>query len=63
MHGYPVEVHTVVTKDGYIIDHHRIPHGRHGIQHASRGSVLIPPSVLCSSACWVILGPGRALRN
>ena len=26
--GYPVEVHDAVTKDGYVLALHRIPHGR-----------------------------------
>ncbi|XP_063865960.1 lipase 3-like isoform X2 [Scylla paramamosain] len=28
VHGYPVEVHEVITDDGFIIEIHRIPHGR-----------------------------------
>jgi hypothetical protein len=27
-HGYPVEVHTVKTKDCYWLQMHRIPHGK-----------------------------------
>lgn len=27
MAGYPVEVHTVITQDGYILKMHRIPYG------------------------------------
>lgn len=28
--GYPVEVHHVVTRDGYVLELHRIPRGRNG---------------------------------
>lgn len=28
--GYPVEVHRTTTKDGYILELHRIPRGKNG---------------------------------
>ncbi|KAK5979579.1 Ab-hydrolase associated lipase region [Trichostrongylus colubriformis] len=28
--GYPVEVHYAVTRDGYILELHRIPYGKAG---------------------------------
>ncbi|KAK5982529.1 Ab-hydrolase associated lipase region, partial [Trichostrongylus colubriformis] len=28
--GYPVEIHYAVTQDGYILELHRIPHGKAG---------------------------------
>lgn len=62
-HGYPVEVHSVLTEDGYILGLHRIPHGRFGMQMEKRGSVILAHGILCSSACWLFLGPRRALRK
>lgn len=62
-HGYPVEVHEIQTEDGYLFDVHRIPHGRFGDQNMKRGVVILAHGILCSSACWLFLGPGRALRK
>ncbi|KAL3273106.1 hypothetical protein HHI36_014560 [Cryptolaemus montrouzieri] len=31
-YGYPVEFHEITTEDGYILNMHRIPHGRVGSQ-------------------------------
>ncbi|KAF5293143.1 hypothetical protein FQA39_LY13753 [Lamprigera yunnana] len=45
-YGYPLEVHTVTTEDGYILELHRIPHGRHNAQ---------------TSASWLTLGPEDSL--
>lgn len=61
IHGYPVEVHEVVTEDGYILQIHRIPYGRFGDQGISRGVVILGHGVLCSSACWLLVGPKRSL--
>ncbi|EPB66343.1 ab-hydrolase associated lipase region [Ancylostoma ceylanicum] len=29
--GYPAEIYTVTTEDGYILELHRIPYGKNGI--------------------------------
>ncbi|CAG0903536.1 unnamed protein product [Darwinula stevensoni] len=60
-HGYPVETHTVTTSDGYILDIHRIPHGSSGTGKGPRIPVLIQHGLLCSSADWLVSGPGKAL--
>nr|AWU67119.1 putative triacylglycerol lipase [Crangon crangon] len=67
-YGYPVEIHTVTTNDGYILTLHRIPHGR----NASRGSfddefhsvprtpVFMQHGLLSSSSCWILASPEKA---
>jgi len=46
--GLSIEVHTVYTKDGYIIQIHRIP---------GKGSpVLLQHGLMCTSACWLTSG-------
>ncbi|KAH8419345.1 hypothetical protein KR222_006076, partial [Zaprionus bogoriensis] len=54
MFGYPVETHTVVTKDEYILNLHRIP--RPGGQ-----PVVLGHGLLSSSASWVQMGPSKGL--
>lgn len=54
----------VQTEDGYRIEIHRIPpNDMYSDQRPYRGAVILAPGILCSSACWIFLGPGRALRN
>ena len=60
-HGYPVETHKVVTKDGYILRMHRIPYGRNSRQSGRRSAVYIQHGLLSSSADWVIAGPKKSL--
>jgi len=60
-YGYPAESHTVQTEDGYILTLHRIPYGRGGARRADRPPVLLQHGLLCSSADWVLSGPGEAL--
>ena len=50
-----VEVHEVVTPDGYILQLHRIPPA-HG---AVSRPVFLQHGLLCSSACWVTNGRQR----
>ncbi|XP_073944617.1 lipase 1-like [Choristoneura fumiferana] len=59
---YPLEAHTVVTSDGYILTTHRIPHGRdRNNQPGPRPAVLVMHGLLSSSADFLVLGPGNAL--
>ncbi|KAG6455069.1 lipase 1 [Manduca sexta] len=60
---YPVEVHKVVTEDGYILEMQRIPHGRDRNNHPDpRKPVVLVMHGLCASAAdWVLMGPGTAL--
>ncbi|XP_068618715.1 lipase 3-like [Battus philenor] len=59
---YPLEVHTVTTPDGYILQMHRIPHGRdsNNIPGPKKPVVFLMHGLLCSSADWVVMGPGSS---
>lgn len=52
-YGYPVEVHSVYTPDGYILEMHRIPRPG-GIP------VYLQHGIMDSSAGWIIMGPKTA---
>ena len=58
--GYPSETHTVVTEDCYILEMHRIPHGKNA-KKATKGAVLLVHGVLGSSADWVMGEPEKFL--
>ncbi|KAH8331053.1 hypothetical protein KR067_010916, partial [Drosophila pandora] len=62
-HKYPVEVHNVVTEDGYILKVYRIPYSPRdsGTVNVSRPVFLLQHGILMSSDCWVITDPGRGL--
>ncbi|KAL3288935.1 hypothetical protein HHI36_003379 [Cryptolaemus montrouzieri] len=52
--GYPLEVHSVVTEDGYINSMFRIPHGKLGpIEISERFPVLLVHGLLASCADFV----------
>ncbi|KAG5865624.1 hypothetical protein JTB14_010374 [Gonioctena quinquepunctata] len=57
--GYPVESHYVNTYDGYIINLHRIPHGRTGKKN--NRVAFLQHGVLVSSSSWVLFGPEKSL--
>ncbi|XP_075750748.1 lipase lipl-1-like [Rhipicephalus microplus] len=69
--GYPLETHEVTTEDGYILQMHRIPHGRMGsCAHVSatndrwcggRGSVFVMTGLLADSASLVLDLPDQSL--
>ncbi|CAH0584279.1 unnamed protein product [Chrysodeixis includens] len=60
---YPLEVHTVTTEDGYILEMHRIPHGRDANNNPNqkRPVVFLMHGLLSSSADMIIMGPGSGL--
>ncbi|KAJ8716127.1 hypothetical protein PYW08_013412 [Mythimna loreyi] len=60
---YPVEVHHVTTSDGYILEMHRIPYGRdaNNAPNLKRPVIFVMHGVLCSSADFVLMGPGSGL--
>ncbi|XP_017777242.1 PREDICTED: lipase member K-like [Nicrophorus vespilloides] len=53
-HGYPIEKHNTVTKDGYILTIYRIPHGK---ERSFGGQpVYLLHGTLSSSEMWVNIG-------
>lgn len=55
-YGYPVEIHTVITSDGYLLEMHRIP-------RIGGIPVYLQHGLLDSSAGWILLGPNNSLGN
>ena len=71
-HGYPAEVYEVTTEDGYILELHRIPHGKNEkeksatdklMTNGSSPVVFIQHGLMMTSADWVLAGPGKGLGN
>lgn len=60
-HGYPVEIHTVTTDDGYILEMHRIPTSPNTSELVVRRPVLLMHGLLDSSSTWVLMGPMNSL--
>uniref|UniRef100_A0A8D8LME0 Lipase member K n=2 Tax=Cacopsylla melanoneura TaxID=428564 RepID=A0A8D8LME0_9HEMI len=61
--GYPVEIHSVTTDDGYILEMHRIPGGK-GINRKAdpkKKPVFVLHGILATSADWVLAGPNISL--
>ncbi|XP_055375837.1 lipase 1-like [Condylostylus longicornis] len=52
-YGYPAEVHSMVTADGYILEMHRIP-------RPGAIPVYLQHGLMDSSGGWVIMGPHSA---
>ncbi|KAH7708702.1 Protein LIPL-1 [Aphelenchoides avenae] len=53
--GYPVEEHSVVTTDGYILTLHRIPHGKNEKPgtNVSKEIIFLQHGFECASSNWV----------
>jgi len=58
-HGYPSEEHYVTTEDGYNLKIHRIPDSPLSNNKQPNTVVLLLHGILCSSDCWVVLGPKK----
>lgn len=54
--GYPVEIHTVTNKDGYILEMHRIPN-----KMTQKPPVLFLHGLISSSADYIINNPNESL--
>ncbi|XP_014207283.1 lipase 3-like [Copidosoma floridanum] len=61
LYGYVAEAHHVETKDGYILEMHRIAGNRTNPSPANKPVVILMHGLLCSSMDWVIAGPDRGL--
>ncbi|XP_052866732.1 lipase 3-like [Anopheles cruzii] len=59
--GYLLEEHQVTTADGYILTMFRIPGSPANPPRNGKHVAFVQHGLLCSSADWVILGPGKAL--
>ena len=62
--GYPVEIHMATTDDGFILEMHRIPHGKTNSELYKSGTrpvVYLQHCLLCSSADFLIPDPSKAL--
>ena len=65
-HGYELQTHQVITKDGYILSMHRIPRGRGSKSFGAdenRPVAYIQHGFTSSSADWLVSGPDKALGN
>ncbi|PSN34670.1 Lipase 3 [Blattella germanica] len=60
-YGYPVEIHTVTTADGYILTMHRIPYSPKSPAAPNKPVAFLQHGLFCSSTDWIVLGPERSL--
>nr|CAD7431689.1 unnamed protein product [Timema monikensis] len=60
-YGYYVEIHHVVTEDGFILELHRIPGSPRNPPAPGKSVFLLEHGLLCSSADWLLQGPGKSL--
>jgi len=61
--GYDVEVHHIVTADGYILELHRIPRSKAGQEPTRNHPIFIHHGILGTSADWVLAGAAMSLRE
>ncbi|OZC10709.1 ab-hydrolase associated lipase region [Onchocerca flexuosa] len=61
-YGYPSEMHTVTTDDGYILELHRIPSGKteNRTGNESKSVVFLQHGFIGSSAVWVTNLPNQS---
>ncbi|CAG5056535.1 unnamed protein product [Parnassius apollo] len=60
-YGYPCEIHKAYTEDKYILELHRVPHGRNKTSAERLPVVFLQHGLLSSSAEWVLMKPGKGL--
>ena len=59
-YGYPIEVHEVVTEDGYILTVHRIPPSHDKELAVAKPPVFLGHCMTCSASVWA-LAPSQSL--
>ncbi|XP_011066182.1 PREDICTED: lipase 3-like [Acromyrmex echinatior] len=60
-YGYPTEEHYVTTEDGYILVIYRILRSPLSKDYRRKKVVFLQHGLICSSDCWVIIGPEKDL--
>lgn len=60
-HGYPWESYEVPTPDSYVLTVFRIPGSPQSPPAFRKPVVFLQHGLLCSSADWVVTGPGQSL--
>uniref|UniRef100_A0A914W2Q3 Lipase n=1 Tax=Plectus sambesii TaxID=2011161 RepID=A0A914W2Q3_9BILA len=58
--GYPAEGHSATTQDGYILELHRIPHGKNEQSGGPRPVVFFQHGIEASSSNWVTNLPSES---
>lgn len=60
--GYPVQIHEVVTEDGYLLDIYRIPHGtEHSKNKVNPNPVLLHHGLMGTAEQFLFMGPNKSL--
>lgn len=60
--GYPLEKHRVNTKDGWVLNMYRIPHGKYrNNKPGPRPVVLLHHGITLSSACFTLLNANESM--
>ena len=62
-HGYKVEVHKVITDDGYILKLFRIPQGKFSNSSVKKEPVIVQHGLLSSSDDWLLHPAQENLRK
>jgi len=60
-YNYHCEIHHVTTKDGYILEMHRIPYSKNNKSSSTKGPVYLQHGLVDSSFTWVANKPDKSL--
>uniref|UniRef100_A0A1I7TAR0 Abhydro_lipase domain-containing protein n=1 Tax=Caenorhabditis tropicalis TaxID=1561998 RepID=A0A1I7TAR0_9PELO len=60
--GYPAMIYSVETDDGYILELHRIPHGKNNVTwpNGKQPVVFMQHGLLCASTDWTMNLPEQS---